>query len=43
MGHREWGNAEETLAVDPRLTEQVLQTDDPEATALTLLRIARKQ
>ena len=31
----------ETSSMDPRLTQLVLQTEDPEATARALLRIAR--
>ena len=36
------GSSAETDALDPRLTKMVLQTEDPEATARALLRIARR-
>ncbi len=39
----EWGSGEEEVAVAPRLTKLLLQTEDPEATARALLRIARRR
>ena len=38
----EWGSGEEEVTVAPRLTKMLLQTEDPEATARALLRIARR-
>ena len=37
------GSSAETDALDPRLTKMVLQTEDPEATAQALLRVARRR
>ena len=37
------GSSAETDALDPRLTKLVLQTEDPEATARALLRVARRR
>ena len=39
----EWGSGEEEVTVAPRLTKMLLQTEDPEATARALLRIARRR
>jgi DNA-binding XRE family transcriptional regulator len=38
---REGDVSQEVAALDPRLTQMVLQSENPEATARTLLRIAR--